>query len=228
MIRFRHLAAFLPLLLAACADDAALYRQTVIGTAVHRPADERPLAPLAYPVLGATLTRSADWAKGHIGEDLVLTRDSWITIEPAVRDACRAYPADERIARLHKLLGLKPAEAADAGSSFVLLTVEKPQAVGPAATAVFRPCPDPDPAKPSCGNTLSGPPGYADWFARNMLSSYILGDDMNATGYPWTRAGYTYDWNAGHDPRRGPQEYVVTKGATVRIRAVVPVGEYCG
>lgn len=213
--------------LSACADDATTYRDTIGAAAVYRPQNVRPLKPLSYPVLGATLTRSADWAKGKIGQDLVLARESWITIEPEVREMCRAYPPAERIARLHKLLGLKPAEAADDGSSFVLLTVEKPQAVGPAGTAVFRPCPNPDPSAAACGNELAGPPEYVAWLAANALSSYAIGTDMKSTGYPWTRAGYTYDWNDGVDPRRGPQEYVVAKGTTVRVRDIVPFSEYC-
>jgi len=229
-MRIRSFAPLLvlPLLLAACAEDALVYRAAIERAAVHRPADEIALKPLAYPVDGATLTVSTAWASPSVGKELTLTRDSWITLEPEVRERCRAWPPSERVARLHKLLGLKPAQASDAGSSFVLMTVEKPQPIGPAGIGVFRPCPNPDPTATSCGNTFTGSGDYAKWFVGQALSSYVEGADMGATGYPWTRAGFTYDWNDGADPRHGPGEYVVPKGTTVRIRAVVPVDRYCG
>lgn len=232
-MRIRSLVPLLvlPLLAAAGgtrADDMADYRAAIENAAVRISGDEVDLRPLTYPVRGATLTNNGSWAQPLIGKDLTLTRDSWITVEPDVRNRCRAWPQAERIAKLHKLLGLKPAQPSDAGSVFVVMEVAASQTTGPAGIGVFRPCPNPDPTTTKCDNTFKGPDAYATWFVNQTLSSYVEGPDLKSTGYPWTRAGFTYDWNKDADPRLGPDEFVVPAGTTVRVRAVVPVDQYCG
>ena len=199
------------------------YRASIYDAAVYQGGGDGGLAPLRYPVRAAHYTTGApDWAPP--GQDLTLSRDLWVSVEPALRDACRAVPAGQRERRLAELLGLKPAGPTPAPGWVVRLTVAAPQSVGPAGLAVFRPCADPEPAATRCGTTLKGPDSYAAWLGRLAVSSYRVDDSLTLTGYPWTRRGTTYDWGEAAAPdHRGVQEYVVAAGARVRIEAVEPL-----
>ncbi len=88
---------------------------------------------------------------------------------------------------------------------------------------IFRPCPDPDPAKSECEAAF--PPGvdiaYKAWFAEQVLSRY-----RQPGGYPWTRLGYTYDWAPG-STTIGASEFVIRKGSTVTVTEKVPTEAYC-
>lgn len=63
---------------------------------------------------------------------------------------------------------------------------------------------------------------HRNWFANNAYSSY-----MTDSTYPWTRLGYTYNW----DPVFGNSEYgltefIVKAGATVTVKSTDTVHEY--
>lgn len=226
-MRAYFLVAGLAALLVGCADHGALYTSSIRDTAVYTAANVKTLAPLTYPVQAVTLTSYSDWAKGKEGQTVALGRDTWITVEPEVRQACRAYPQHEVVARLHQLLGLKPATPEDGTQQFVVMTIDREQPVGPSGKGVFRPCADPDPTAARCGNTLGGPDAYAKWFAATVLGNYQQAADLKQTGYPWTRLGYTWNWSPDSADHRGAQEYVAPQGTQVTIRGVVPAAEYC-
>lgn len=213
-------------LVTGCADQRTLYDASIRDTAVYTSSHVRPLAPLTYPVQAANLTSYSDWAEGHIGRTVTLARDTWITVEPDVRQACQRFPRTEVVARLYQLLGLKPATPQDA-PKVVQMTISREQPIGPTGKGIFRPCADPDPTSTSCGNTLKGPDSYAAWFGATVLGNYRVDADLKDTGYPWTRLGYTWNWDPASPDHRGPQEYVVPNGTQVTIRAVVPATAYC-
>ena len=52
---------------------------------------------------------------------------------------------------------------------------------------------------------------YIEWFEDNMRASYHSGEP-----YPWTRLGYTYDWNCDTPSHIGPGEFIVKKGAKAK------------
>ncbi len=210
-----------------CSDEVLTYDRSILQTSVFRKDAVAPLNPLAYPVQAVNFTGHTAWAAGKEGHTVVLSRDLWFTVEPELKIICNKFPADTTIPKLHKVLGLKPATTADAGRQFVLFTIEKEEPVGPTGHGAFRPCADPDPAATQCGNDLKGPPQYLEWFTRNMVSSYKVDPNMSDTGYPWTRLGYTFNWDKTSSDHRGAQEYVVPAGTSVRIRAVVSPAEYC-
>lgn len=212
---------------SANGPERAAYDRSIFETAVYRKAAVLPLKPLSYPVQAASLTNYPSWAEGKEGRAVTLQRDNWITVEPELQEMCKKVSSDRVVDALHKLLGLKPAVPDDAKAKFVLMTIEKPQAVGPTGQGVFRPCADPYPGATQCGNTLAGPPAYAQWFARTMIGSFKLDPEIAETGYPWTRLGYTYNWDPSASSPRGPQEYVAPKGTVVHIRKVVTAQEYC-
>ena len=214
----------------ACPDDPVrtAYDRSIPDTAVYKKAAELPLTPLSYPVQAASLTNyAASWAEGKEGQTITLGRDTWITVEPELQKLCRATPPEQVIDTLHKLLGLKPAAKGDEAGKFVLMTIAGPQRTGPAGIGVFRPCADPDPKATRCGNSLAGPDAYAKWFAQTLIGSYKLDPKIEDTGYPWTRLGYTYDWDPAAAGPRGAQEYVAPKGTKVVIRAIVSPQDYC-
>ncbi len=140
--------------------------------------------------------------------------DVWVTRVPQLQEACAAFPAepDALRLRLQQFLGLPAAPG-----ERVAIVLE----VDPAD--IFRPCPDPDPAKSECEAAF--PPGvdiaYKAWFAEQVLSRY-----RQPGGYPWTRLGYTYDWAPG-STTIGASEFVIRKGSTVTVTEKVPTEAYC-
>ena len=89
---------------------------------------------------------------------------------------------------------------------------------------IFRPCPDPDPTKAECGNAFpeNVDVNHKAWLAEQVLQRYQTAPQ----GYPWTRLGYTYDWNPA-SPRYGASEYVVRKGSKVTVTEKQPTAAYC-
>ena len=221
-------AVLLGLMLAGCAatgpaDDAQLYAAAIPRAAVLAPA-AGPLAPLAYPVAAVTWTKRdyATWAVGKVGQASATPAgyDTWITIEPQAQDLCRGTPADRVGMRLQQLLGLPPAAAAElAGKVLVRFRIDQP-----AATAIYRPCANPDPQATACTAPKAAAewkPAFAQWFATQVEASYQPG------GYPWTRRGFTYDWAPSSATHVGPQEYVVPGGTPVTILGVEDAATYC-
>lgn len=217
------------LLLTGCASERALYDAALDRSAVFQEANVRPLKPLSYPVAALTLTNDASWAVGQEGKTIALNNSygTWITVEPEVKEICKGFPRDGVIDKLHYLLGLKPAVEADKAAKFVRFTVAK-QDNGPTGTGIFRPCADPDPAKDSCANKINGPSAFVSWFANQQVFSYRKGPEMSQTGYPWTRLGYTYNWDPAATDIRGAQEYIVPDKTMVTVTEIVPAAEYCG
>ena len=209
---------------------------------MYQEANVRPLTPLAYPVRALSLTSNTAWAEGKQGQ--AVTMDSrygtWISVEPELQTICRTYPRDQVVYKLHQLLGLKPATEADRNTRFIRFTIEKPAGEkpagekqsgnGPAFTGVFRPCADPDPTATQCGNQINVKPqqaAYVSWFANQMVFSYRKDAAMSGTGYPWTRLGYTYNWDPAAPDIRGIQEYVVPDKTVVTVTEIVKPEDYC-
>jgi hypothetical protein len=144
-----------------------------------------------------------------------LGTDVWVTLAPQVHDLCAGFPADPAslTLRLQQLLGLPPKP-----EDRVFVVMDVPSA------SLFRPCPDPDPTKSSCGWAF--PPNATDrqkaWFADQVVDRYREAPD----GYPWTRLGYTYDWAPGASGF-GASEFVLPKGTPVIVKAAAPTVAYC-
>ncbi|MBP2293184.1 hypothetical protein [Azospirillum rugosum] len=212
-------------------DGRALYDQAIDRSAVYQEANVRRLAPLAYPVRALSLTGNTAWAAGKEGQKVTIDSPYglWISVEPELQAICRTYPRDQVIDRLHQLLGLKPATDSDRSARFIRFTIEE-QKTGPAVTGVFRPCANPDPTATQCGNQITTKPeqaAYVSWFANQMVFSYKRDASMGGTGYPWTRLGYTYNWDPAAADIRGVQEYVVPDKTVVTVTEIVTPEDYC-
>ncbi len=147
-----------------------------------------------------------------------LEGELWVTLEPEVRRACQTFPKGQRVLRTQQLLGLPPMPAKSDSTYFMLLRVERPD-------GLFRPCTNPDPqASGPC--TESFPIGvsatHVQWMADQMLTSWRW-----PLGYPWTRLGYTYNWNPEAPSVTGLSEFVLAGGSKVKVLAVVPTEDYC-
>lgn len=218
----------IPCPITGCSEDVRAYDQSILRTSVFRKDAVEVLSPLAYPIQGVNFTTYTAWADGKVGQTVALSREMWFTVEPELQLMCRRYAAGELVPRLHKLLGLKPATADEVQRRrFVLFTIEEEQTNGPAKIGPFRPCADPNPKATECGNATAGADDYKRWFGAKMAESYKLDANMTDTGYPWTRLGYTYDWDTKAPSHRGAQEYVAPEGTRIRIRAIVNPADYC-
>lgn len=137
--------------------------------------------------------------------------DMWVTAIPEVRTWWKSK-YDGRIdttLRLEQLLGLAPGRKK---THFVSVWVKSED--------IVRPAGDPEIDDNTAGPELKSDVdfSYRTWFNNSIIYSYY------PKTAPWTRLGYTYDWN-GQYGERGLSEFVVRKGAPMIIQAVVPTNE---
>ena len=164
-------------------------------------------------VLTSTWT-SWDGYDDKVGTSTQLGREIWITLAPQVAEFCSdsRIPAGTLDLRLKQLIGLPPGNK---NTRFVEIWARPAD--------MFRPCPDAEIDDNVC--SLDFPPGTSDEHKKwiNDLEAASYGED----GYPWTRLGYTYDWGS-ESGEFGLSEYLVRKGASVRVHSVSPTKAYCG
>lgn len=151
----------------------------------------------------------------------------WVTLVPELQEWCSSLdwsdpsPAARGAGyqRISQRLGLPPSTLND---RFVLLWIEPER--------LLRPCADPDPGRLSCGpgfpEAIEVPDlereAYAAWFANQAGSAYA------ATGAPWTRYGWTYDWGPGAgDPPYGASEFMLAPSTAYGIERTELAEDYC-
>lgn len=152
-----------------------------------------------------------------VGTTTTLTREVWVTVVPEIKEFTTAHNVSETslTLRLEQLLGIPP----NIGKTrFVEMWAEPKD--------LFRPAPDPeitdceaelDFAEPS--DLIVTADSHKKWINDLKATSYL------PNGYPWTRLGYTYDW--GNSPDNiGLSEYVIRKGAIVKIKASTLTADY--
>lgn len=194
-------------------DLKALYRMALEDAAI---ADPDEVHPLNLP-RGESVT-VLSWVKNEflkyypVDDTTSFSRFTWVTLAPEVQDKCRRFKTEDLLTRLQQLLGLPPDH--HEVRSFVVMEVNRAN--------LFRPCIDPDISVPQCaagGETDDGAHGL--FLANQTATAY-----STPPGYPWTRLGYTYDWNP-RTPEYGASEYVIAKNATVTIQEVISTEKYC-
>ena len=114
----------------------------------------------------------------------------------------------------------------------------------PGPQVLFRPCANPDPTTSGpCSEDFPktypcyDPNGCADnllaarleahrsWIAEQGFSAWQIPDQW--FGYPWTRQGYTYNWNAEAETLVGTSEYVIPGGMMIKVCKRLPATEFC-
>lgn len=194
-------------------DLKELYRMALEDAAI---ADPDEVHNLKLPEGDSVTVLS--WVKNELlqyypaGETTVFSRFTWVTLFPEVQDKCRQFAGEHQVIRMQQLLGLPPDHLEE--RSFVVMEVH--------LNDLFRPCIDPNIDAPQCaiqGEVTDGAHGI--FFANQTTVAY-----GTPPGYPWTRLGYTYDWNPA-TPEYGVSEYVILKNATVTIKEIIPTEKYC-
>ena len=136
--------------------------------------------------------------------------ETWVTLYPDMRQLLASYTGTNRTLRMEKALGLPPQPGSYAVAEFY---------VDP--KYMFRPAVSPDTHSPGAGlasaaqspflhaNSLQGvSSGYAAWFNETYKSRGYAATNLN-NSWPWTRLGYTYDYENSPNSPVGLSEYVV-------------------
>lgn len=195
----------------APAPDAAgvraAYDHALLDAATIEPGEVLELKP----VTGDSVTVVVWTAyRGYLPDtEREMDRLLWVTLEGEVRDSCRRFTPGNLTLRLQQLLGLPPKEE---DRVFVVLRA--------ASRDLVRPCGSPDTATRSCPHPAV--PGA--WREDEQILDELA---RQTQGFPWTRLGYTFDWGS-RAKEYGASEYVIRKGARVRVLSVHPTEAYCG
>ncbi len=133
---------------------------------------------------------------------------SWVVLPYQLRQRIAQQPemADslECCMRLLQMLGLPPDCTHD---RLIFFYTERDK--------LMRPTPDPAISRCEISSKFPDgtPPAYKEWFSANAEKSYC-----SDTPYPWTRAGYTYDWHEGSGNGTGLGEFIVPPGTRVIVK----------
>ena len=203
-------------------DELRAAYLNAIGDARIAEPDEisRDLEPIVY--YNAALTWEGEPGKSRVllltwtswdgytdaaGDNMTLSREVWVAVPAELRDFYRQNESladDSLVLRLEQLYGLPPHNGKQWFVEMWVLPAD-----------LFRPSPDPD--INDCEAELEFPAWvdavYRGWF--NQLKSVSYG----ASGYPWTRLGYTYDWG-NEESEIGLSEFVIRAGSTVGVYSV--------
>ncbi|MGE0430735.1 MAG: hypothetical protein AB7K09_07195 [Planctomycetota bacterium] len=190
-------------------DDAENYRRALRACAdrntLPRPASLRR-------VIGdsAEVVVWADW-NGYVpGTDLTLSRDVWVTVVPDLQVWARAiHGADDR--RIGQVLGLPPGKRYPFFATMTVRTAD-----------LFRPAFEHHVDRYECrlDFAIDAPRAHRDWLLAELAQRRESADP-----WPFTALGYTFDW-ATPDAPVGLAEFIVRKGAVVRVTAKTPTADY--
>ena len=159
------------------------------------------------------VTTWTSWDTSYTGGEAAAAKyDMWVTAAPELRTwwKTRYDGRTDTTVRLEQLLGLSPGRRKTA---FLSIWV-RPQ-------DVFRPAGDPEIDDASAGPELAATvdSAYRAWFNASIIYSYY------PKTAPWTRLGYTYDWN-GQYGEQGLSEFIVRKGAPMIVESVLSTSNY--
>ncbi len=170
--------------------------------------------------------------------------DSWVTVAPEMKNCFALSPPS--LLRVVQLLGLPPSYATAGDPREAKYVLE----LWAAPKDLFRPCADSEISDTACemdfpsdpfrmldtGNKVWATEGlslpvfktYSSWFNNRTRNVYTATAAVDA--YPWTRAGYTYDW--GSSQHTGLSEFVLhgkkadASTISVGIHSVKTITEY--
>lgn len=147
--------------------------------------------------------------------------DVWLSHAHQVKSYCQDFPEATKILNIQQLQGLPPNLDQPVNSwKFLLVNIKGPE-------QLFRPCANinPETTGPCVAEIPPDTPEDRQaWLANQALSAWQL-----PHGYPWTRQGYTYNWNpkVTSGIRLGTSEYVVPQGTRIQVTGLVNATEFC-
>ncbi|WP_428265698.1 hypothetical protein [Haliangium sp.] len=160
-----------------------------------------------------------DWEgfREQVGQTVPVERALWVSAVPEVQSFCRntGLEGEPLEQRLERYLGLRPGTA-------------KPYFVAMWARPadVVRPCADPEVTDTTCSvgdepaDVTIGSHEHRAWFDELRMTSY------GPEGKPWTRLGYTYDWDPS-SPERGAGEFLIPAQTMVKVESFETTAAYC-
>lgn len=226
-------------LLASCTNQlhtantpAALYNQSIVDAAVVSPAKILPLLPLPTDPQAKVVSWVSDNRIPCDGGSSCnyVTGDYrvWVTLDGEVQQQCRQWHlrGDALRERLEQLLGLPPGSPAPYRKTrFVVMQV--------ASAGLQRACLGVDKSsvqQPVCtlDTQASTPAELQQFVMQQMAGSYVV-DNPKGPGYPFTRLGYTYDWNPEAVTKKhyGASEFLLAPGSQVNVLAITSTDDYC-
>lgn len=152
----------------------------------------------------------------------------WVTLAGEVQARCRAWglQGDALRQRLEQLLGLPldpPVQFRKA--RFVTMEVARER--------LDRPClgiDETSPQRPVCtvGIQANRAADVRDYVLKQMADSFVVGGP-SGPGYPFTRLGYTYDWNpVNAQPNHyGASEFLVQASTSATVITQQETDAYC-
>ena len=193
----------------------------------------------------------------NVGNQMILTRDLWVTVVPDLQKFCRKYIPTNKVSlatRINQLLGLPPETVKHAANRQMVEIWVDPK-------WLFRPSPDPEITDREAelsfrtsNEFISVSPSYQQWFyaqydqryqhkgqpiVRNSKGQPIVRNSTEISEslpYPWTQLGYTYDWGKHKDWKRidpnrpkkvGLSEFVIRKWSPISVKASQSGDDYC-
>lgn len=148
-------------------------------------------------------------------QDSTLTNfwgELWVFVPCQAQQILSDTDNDAKALRLKQLLGLPP----DNSNSVIAELWVNPD-------DLFRPSPDNEitDSVAELHFPEDADADYMIWFNENIYNSYY----GEGTKYPWTRLGYTYDWNSSTS-EVGISEFCIKANSTVYVEEVYPVESY--
>jgi hypothetical protein len=152
-----------------------------------------------------------------VGQETELGAEVWVTPGRDFQAFC-VGKVDATVASLmplKQILGLPPKPATEKNLMVELWVQDD---------SMFRPSPDPEitDSVAQLDFPADVSPEHKAWIEDLEGTSYKAG-----AGYPWTRLGYTYNWDPDADSEVGLSEFVVKKGSKVIVNAVKSNEAYC-
>lgn len=229
-IKLIKTVAFLSVLLcvlSSCAKkpktDSELYNDAVIDAMIAEPQEIRPLVCVSKD------EKLISWKDNRV---LMLTMhkypDSYPESKPVILSFGNSWTFTDKemkawydknktgvtdwSKRLQQLLGTEPQKTYTHVSAFWT----KPE-------DIRRPAYQIDASKQIEPKDLDGSSlgELRTWFCDNIISSYYIGEKK----YPWTKLGYTYDWN-DNKTAYGLTEFLVLKNANVQVEFTKTIPEF--
>jgi hypothetical protein len=137
---------------------------------------------------------------------------------------CSKFSQQDLVLRMQQLQGLPPQLGQPVDSwQFLIVKITSPG-------QLFRPCANPDPSTPGPCPAVFVPGVSSErqaWIANQALFAWQLyTGDPSTGGYPWTRLGYTYNWNP-EASYVGTSEFVIPEGTQAQVCGLVSATEVC-
>ncbi|HYW58635.1 MAG TPA: hypothetical protein VE934_16925 [Polaromonas sp.] len=214
-------------------STTALYEAAIADAAVASPRKVSPLMPLpagdkVRVVSWVTENRMPCKPPESACPTTTPPAPIWVTLAGEVRARCSAWGlrGNALRQRLEQLLGL-PLDPPPQFRKARFVTMEV------ARERLDRPClgiDETNPQSPVCtvGIQANSAPDVRDYVLRQMADSFVVGGPAGP-GYPFTRLGYTYDWNPvnARPNHYGASEFLVQANTPATVIAQQDTDDYC-